>query len=739
MTIPAQPKRAAPPKRAVRAADTSIIDDAIANRKLVLTPITLRADEMEETEDRIIPVVFSAGAEYRQWWGREKLTVSKRAVKMERLNKKIAPVLHNHNRDQTIGIVEAARIEGEQAIADLRFSRNGFAEEVYRDMLDGIRRQISCGYRIMKYEIDESNERDPLYTITEWEPYEISVVAYAADPDCQPINRSDILLPVADDGTRTVSPRDESRSVPTTINDESEETPTMDPKEALRIAKEAGIPELGTRAIEEDWSEETLRAVISTEQARSESDPPAGDDPPADPPAAGERGGEGGEEGGEGGEDGDPPDDAEKARVTRIYDLGTEHGQRELALQAMVDPNCTPEEFASRLLALNKENKERAEAEQNLPERITLDPKDQANFRIVDLLYHLSSGRRSKRGGQEYEICEEETALRGKLGIETEGTPIPPQIFSDRSLYRNNSGLFLDKRILSAGVDTAGGHTIDDELLADGFIDILLEFHAALQMVTMLPDLMGNITFPRLNSRSVAYWTGETEAATETTAGFDTVTLTPKHLRAWSEISTTLLHQSSIPIEQFVRRDLARALAKEWDRAILFGTGASNQISGINAITNLQSVMWPADGTGGVSNFDYDSLLEVEETLGNEDALMGMLAWIVSPRIRRHGRETAELGSGTARPIWRMGRMLDYEAYVTTQVITYATDGSISDQDTGFFANWQEMMAGMWGGIDVLVNPYSKDKEGIVRITTGQMCDIAPRHDESFCKLSKTT
>ena len=754
MTIPAQPKREskktptplAPlvrgeqeirgetiPLTAVRAADTSIIDDAIANRKLVLTPITLRADEMEETEDRIIPVVFSAGAEYRQWWGREKLTVSKRAVKMERLNKKIAPVLHNHDRDQTIGIVEAARIDGEQAIADLRFSKNEFAEEVYRDMLDGIRRQISCGYRIMKYEIDESNERDPLYTITEWEPYEISVVAYAADPDCQPINRSDILLPVEDNGTR---------SVPTTIN-ESEEITTMDPKEALRIAREAGIPELGTRAIEEDWSEETLRAVISTEQARSADDDSDDDDASADaPPAAAKRDDDAGDDDSD--DDDAESDDAEKARVTRIYDLGTEHGQRELALQAMVDPNCTPEEFASRLLALNKENKERAEAEQNLPERITLDPKDQANFRIVDLLYHLSSGRRSKRGGAEYEICEEETALRGKHGIETEGTPIPPQIFSDRSLYRKNAGLFLEERleerILTAGVSAAGGHTIDDELLADGFIDILLEFHAALQMVTMLPDLMGNITFPRLNSRSVAYWTGETQAATETTAGFDTVTLTPKHLRAWSEISTTLLHQSSLPIEQFVRRDLARALAKEWDRAILFGTGASNQISGINAITNLQESLWPADGgTPVASNFDYDSLLEAEEIISNEDALMGMVAWIVSPRIRRYGRETAELGAGTARPIWRMGRMIDYEAYVTTQVITYATDGSISDQETGFLANWQEMMAGMWGGIDVLVNPYSKDKEGIVRITTGQMCDIAPRHDESFCKITKTT
>ena len=719
----------APPKNANRSGRESL-DAAIADKKLILTPVIIRAESMDkDSDERTVDVIFSAGAEYRQWWGREKLTVSRDAVKMERLKRGISPVLHNHDRDQTIGVVESARIEGEQAIATLRFSRSAEADTIYQDILDNIRNQISCGYRIIKYEIDETNERDPLYTVTEWEPYEISVVAFAADIDCQPINRSDILLPLA-------SERD---AEPSPINEPEKETPEVDPKEILKIAREAEMPELATRAIDNDWTEETLRAVIAVEQERAAAaaavEAEAESDPTPDkPPAKSKRSDDGDGEG-----DGEEPeaDDAEKARVSRIFDLGTEHDQRELALEAMIDPNCTAEEFATRLLELNKENKERVDAELNVAERITLDPKDQANFRVVDLLYYLSTNKKGTRGGKEYEICEEEMSLRSKHGIETEGTPVPPQIFSDKSLYRNNAGLFLEKRLLSAGTDAAGGHTIDDELLADGFIDILLEYHAAIQLVTMLPDLMGNLTFPRLSSRSVAYWTGEVEAATETTAQFDTVTMTPHHLRAWSEMSTTLLHQSSLPIEQLVRRDLARGLAKEWDRAILLGTNANDQISGINSITNLQSVEWPADGNDGASNFAYDPLLEVEETLSNEDALMGRLAWIVPPRIRRLARSKAELGAGTARPIWRMGRMLDYEAYVTTQLIQYAGNGNISDQETGFLANWEEMMCGMWGGIDVLVNPYSKDKEGIVRITTGQMCDVAARHDESFCKLSK--
>ena len=754
MTIPARRKRAAPPKRAVRSnagagtltysvsqtlpagmtcsiprgwkphppgiavrsVDTALIDNAIAERKLFLRPIEVRAmGDNDDSEDRTIDVVFSAGAEYRQKWGREKLVVSKRAVKMDRLNKRIAPVLHNHDRNQTIGLVESARIDGEQAIATLRFSKNARADEIYQDVVDGIRRQISCGYRILEYEVDETNERDPLYTVTEWEPFEVSVVAYAADSDCQPISdRSDILLPVEQ---------------PPVNNNESEETEDMDPKEALRIAREAGFPEFGTRAIENEWSEETLRALLANEQARADDAPPA--EPPVLPmPDDADRSDDDGDD------DADS-DDSGKARVTRIYELGEEHNERDLAFEAMKDPNISADDFAGRLIARSKKpESQRAEAIQDVPDKITLDPKDQAAFRITDLIYHKVSGNKSVRGGTEMEICEEYSKLRTRQGIETEGTPIPPQIFCDRSLYRQNSGLFLDERVLNATTDTAGEHTIDDELLADGFIDILLEFHAAIALCTKLPDLQGNITFPRQDARAVAGWTAEQVAAAEQNPTFDTVTLSPKHLRAWTEVTTQLLHQSSIPVEQFIRRDLARALAKEMDRAILFGTGASDQPFGVNAITGLSSVTWPAD-SGGVSQFNYDDLCEVEEQLGNEDALMGMLAWIVSPNIRRLARSTAELGANTSNPIWRMGRMLDYEAYVTTQVITYANDGSISDETTGFFANWEEMMVGMWGGIDIMANPYSKDREGVVRVTIGQMCDNAPRHDESFCKISR--
>ena len=686
---------------------------------------------MQANDDRTIEVVFSAGAEYRQWWGREQLTVSKKACRLQRLNGPFPPVLMNHDPGEQVGVVESAKIDGEQAVAMLRFSKAHRADEIYQDILDGIRGQISCGYRIIKYEIDESNERDPLYRITEWEPFEISVVPYAADSSCI-AKRNDFIQPLTPppervDGQPTPPPEDNR-----------EDTTDMDPKEALRLAREAGIPELGTRAIEQDWTQEQLEAVIANEQARSAdpppADPPASDPPPADPPPESERGGAPTDPPPDGDDEGDPatPQSNDSGRVTRIYDIGAEFGERDMAIEAIADLNCSIEDFQKRIMEKQKRTKERAMVERKIPERISLDPKDQANFRISDLLYHIASGNKSKRGGQEYDICEEEANLRSKQGIAVEGTPIPQQIFSDHGLYTSNRSLFLAHRILNASTDTAGKHTIDDELLADSFIDILLEHTVATQLVTRMDDLMGNITFPRQDARAVAAWTGETTASTEQNPTFDVITLTPKHLRAWTEVSTTLLHQSSIGVENFVRRDLARAVAKAMDTAIMVGTGSSNQPTGIKSLgTDLNSTKWPADTAGSppTTNFDYDSLLECEELLSNDDALMGRLAWVSDPKVRRYGRKTAELGAGTSRPCWRNSTMIDYPAYVTTQV----------EAETAYLANWSEMILGCWGGLDVMANPYSKDKEGIVRFTIGQMCDLAARHAESFCHLTKTT
>ena len=718
------------PSHADRSALAKVqMDQAIEEGKLFERFLTVREDSLN-VEDRTVEVVFSAGSEYRQWWGREMLVVDKEACQLDRLNAPFAAFLLNHDKDKQIGTVESARIENGEAISTLRFSRSALGEEIFQDVQDKIRGQISTGYRIIKYEIDESNPKDPLYKITKWQPFEVSIVAYGADPKAV-ARRDDYLQPITEPPEKDSEPEPEETR---------EENTDMNPKELLKLAREAGLPELGMRAIDEDWTKEQLETAIREEQQKAtpESEPtPAADpnpqgqraqDPPtnADPPP---------EAGARGAGDSDPPPDGDPTsalsndsanedsnRVTRIYDLGQEHDERDMAIEAIADPNCSIEEFQARILAKNKENKERAEAELNIPARITIDPKDKRNFRLGSLFHHIASKKTSIRGGLEYEICQDEAQLREKKDIVTEGVPIPQQIFDERSL----GFPIASHRILTAGSDPAGGHTIDDELLADSFIDILLEYTAATQRVTRLDDLQGNLIFPRQASRAEAQFVGETEAADEQDPTFDIVFMSPKHVRAWTRTSATVLHQSSISVEQFLRRDLARAIAKKMDSVILTGTGQNNQPVGIEGLGAKRLVQeYPNAG------LDYDAVLGCEEKLSDADALMGNLAWIASTKMRKAARGTAELGDGTSRPIWRKNMMIDYAATVTTQVDNTDPHGK------AYFANWSEMILGCWGGPDVIVNPYSEDTKGIVRISIGQMCDLGARHVESFCEFKK--
>ena len=165
-----------------KAVQTVDLSKAVDDNLLVERLFVVRADELQENEERTIPVVFSTEFEYVQWFGREMLSHDAGAVDLSRVMNKTAPVLLNHSRDGQIGVVEDARLVNKQGEANLRFSKGNTGEEIYRDVLDGIRSQISCGYRIMKWEVDETDPNDPLYTITQWQPYEVSVVTLNADP-----------------------------------------------------------------------------------------------------------------------------------------------------------------------------------------------------------------------------------------------------------------------------------------------------------------------------------------------------------------------------------------------------------------------------------------------------------------------------------------------------------------------------------------------------------------------------
>jgi hypothetical protein len=51
------------------------------------------------------------------------------------------------------------------------------------------------------------------------------------------------------------------------------------------------------------------------------------------------------------------------------------------------------------------------------------------------------------------------------------------------------------------------------------------------------------------------------------------------------------------------------------------------------------------------------------------------------------------------------------------------------------FGNFGDLMIGMFGGLDVLVDPYTGSGTGATRVAMYQDIDVAVRHAESFAAV----
>lgn len=172
-----------------------------------------------DTQARTVELAFSSEEPYERWWGVEILDHSVGSVNLERLNDGRHPLLLNHETEDQIGVVESVTVGTDRVgRAVVRFGRSELAEEIFQDVQDGIRSLVSVGYMINEMEADEKNQEtgevttrklsfadfqsemrslhgddcferatkatdaEPVFRVTGWTPFEISVVSIPADP-----------------------------------------------------------------------------------------------------------------------------------------------------------------------------------------------------------------------------------------------------------------------------------------------------------------------------------------------------------------------------------------------------------------------------------------------------------------------------------------------------------------------------------------------------------------------------
>ena len=228
-------------------------------------------------------------------------------------------------------------------------------------------------------------------------------------------------------------------------------------------------------------------------------------------------------------------------------------------------------------------------------------------------------------------------------------------------------------------------------------------------------------------------WIAEDAAGSETDLTFDQIVMQPKTVTGRITWSRQLALQSTPAIERLARQDLSEQLALALDLAAINGSGTANQPRGILQTAGIGSVV---GGTNGAA-LAYGHLVDLETRVADANADGGAMAYLVNSKTRGHAKKTNKFGSGTEEIMWEEGdRMNRYPAYVSNNVPGNLTKGTSSGVCSAvIFGNWSELLIGLWGGLDLLVDPYTHSDRGRVRITAFMSADIAVRRAASFAAM----
>lgn len=194
--------------------------------------------------------------------------------------------------------------------------------------------------------------------------------------------------------------------------------------------------------------------------------------------------------------------------------------------------------------------------------------------------------------------------------------------------------------------------------------------------------------------------------------------MTPKTVGAFTDFSRRLILQSSLDVENMVRRDLAQVIALAIDTAAFYGTGINNQPTGLKLQSGINLTDFVA------ANPTFAELVAMESEIAADNAALGAMRYLVNPAQRGNFKTTAKFGTGTEATIWEPGNTVNGYA---TEVSNQVTAGDV------FFGNFADLLIGFWSGLDLTVDPYAGATSGTVRVIALQDTDIAVRNAVSFC------
>lgn len=600
-------------------------------------------------KDERTTLTFAASSEepVERWYGMEVLSHEKSAVRLVRATAGAMPLLFNHNTDDPIGMITGARLEGERMVVDAELFDTARSQEVMK-MVEGGLRNVSLAYRVNVIEEDKKTET---YRVTDWEPYEVSIVTVPADHTVG-IGRNELEYEVR--MVRASQPAPVIGAIPAG-GPMSEVMPTPAP-----VAPTPALP-----------------SSVELESQRSAN-----------------------------------ALELEKNRKRGIENLCKMAKLDDKYRDMWVGQGLSIEEVSDELLRVLEE---RGKSNPMPATRLGLSTNETQSFSLMRAI-RACAEKDWKNAGFELE-CSRAVSKRINGEVDPNKFYVPFEVLTRQLPVPM-------KRDLTVATAGAGGYLVETQNV--GFIEILRNRSVAFTMgVRRLSGLTGSLTIPRQSAAATAVWlANEAATLTESQQIFVQVALTPKSVGAYTEISRQLLLQSSPAAEGIVTDDLAQVVAVATDLAVLNGSGASGQPTGIIGTA----------GIGGVTgtSIAYAGILEFQTDVAGANVNPVSGGYVTTPAVAALLMQRQRFTS-TDTPLWAGnvwdGQVSGFRALSSNQVPAANI----------LFGDWSEVVVGEWGVLEVEVNPYANFQAGIIGVRAIYSLDVGVRRPFAFSLATSVT
>lgn len=215
--------------------------------------------ESVQDADRRVSLAFSSEAEVERGFGVEVLDHSPGSIDSTFIGSGRAPLLVDHDPADQVGVVEMVSLGSDRvARAVVRFGKSKRAEEIWQDVKDGIRGNVSVGYVINEMVSDGKRDGREVYRATSWSPLEISIVSIPADTS----------VGVGRSMAETPNPEVISHSPKVQIMSEVNNEAVRDDGMKAERSRVSSIMDLAARHNQRDLGEAAVREGATIEQFR---------------------------------------------------------------------------------------------------------------------------------------------------------------------------------------------------------------------------------------------------------------------------------------------------------------------------------------------------------------------------------------------------------------------------------------------------------------------------------------